>query len=65
VVANLLSNAVKFVPGDRLPEVCLRCEHLGARVRLWVEDIGIGVPRGSERQIFRAFERLPARGDKS
>ncbi|MEQ8330470.1 MAG: ATP-binding protein [Longimicrobiales bacterium] len=62
VVANLLSNAVKFVPDDRKPEVTLRTEEFGTQVRLWVEDNGIGVPRGQEERIFRVFERL-ADGD--
>lgn len=61
VIANLISNGVKFVEGKR-PEVRLRAEpplpgHEG-RVRLWVEDNGIGIPREHQGRIFRAFERL-------
>ncbi|HKJ02407.1 MAG TPA: ATP-binding protein [Longimicrobiales bacterium] len=60
VVANLLSNAIKFVPDDRTPEVVVRAEEVGDRVRLWVEDNGIGVPHGEEALIFKTFERLPS-----
>jgi signal transduction histidine kinase/DNA-binding NarL/FixJ family response regulator len=64
VVSNLLSNAVKFVPGDRVAEVRVRTEESGDRVRLWVEDNGIGVPPGQEERIFRVFERLDEGGDR-
>jgi signal transduction histidine kinase/CHASE3 domain sensor protein len=58
VVANLVANALKFVaPGVR-PRVRLWAEHREGRVRLWVEDNGLGIaPRDRER-IFRVFERL-------
>ena len=58
VVANLLSNAVKFVPDNRQPQVRIRAEERETRIRLWVEDNGIGVPEGQEDRIFRVFERL-------
>ncbi|WP_052351948.1 sensor histidine kinase [Deinococcus pimensis] len=58
VVLNLLSNALKFVaPGGR-PEVRVRSERVGERVRVWVEDNGIGVEPRHEQRIFRVFERL-------
>lgn len=58
IVRNLLSNAVKFVaPGVR-PRVILRAEAAGGRVRLWVEDNGIGIPEEHRERIFRVFERL-------
>ncbi len=63
VLANLLSNAVKFVPRDRKPEVMLRVEELDNRVRVHVEDNGIGIPEGQEDRIFRVFERLAEGGD--
>jgi len=63
VLANLLSNAVKFVPPDRKPEVRVRVEERDDRVRIHVEDNGIGVPEGQEERIFRVFERLADGGD--
>jgi signal transduction histidine kinase/FixJ family two-component response regulator len=63
VISNLLSNAVKFVPRDRTPEVRIRTEDLGDRVRIHVEDNGIGIPEGQEERIFRVFERLADGGD--
>jgi len=65
VVANLLSNAVKFVPDDRKPEVRIRTEERpGSRVRLWVEDNGVGIPVGQEERVFRVFERLAESGNR-
>ncbi len=63
VVANLLSNAVKFVPVDRKPEVRIRTEQRDEhRVRLWIEDNGIGVAEAQRERIFRVFERLTEAG---
>ena len=58
VLANLVANAVKFVPRGRSPEVRIRAEELNDRVRLSVEDNGIGIPEGQDERIFRVFERL-------
>lgn len=58
MVANLIGNAVKFVPQDRKPIVKIRAESRQGRVRLWVEDNGIGVSSEHRTRIFRVFERL-------
>jgi len=58
ILANLLSNAIKFVaPGVR-PRVRIRPEVEENRVRIWVEDNGIGVPAEHRERIFRIFECL-------
>jgi len=55
---NLLSNAVKFRKPGQPCHVLVRGERLQDRMRIWVEDDGIGIaPRDFER-IFVAFERL-------
>ena len=57
-VTNLLSNAIKFVaPGVR-PEVRVRAEEAEGRVRLWVEDNGIGIPADHAGLVFEVFTRL-------
>lgn len=58
IVRNLLSNAVKFVAPGVAPQVTLRAESVADRVRLWVEDNGIGIPPQHRERIFRVFERL-------
>jgi signal transduction histidine kinase len=58
VVAQLLSNACKFVPPEREPVIRVRAEDRGSRVRLWVEDNGIGIDPTYHDRIFGVFERL-------
>ncbi|GAB6064357.1 ATP-binding protein [Deferrisoma palaeochoriense] len=57
-VGNLVGNALKFVPEGRRPEVTIRAEEQGGRVRLWVEDNGIGIPPEDQERIFGLFLRL-------
>lgn len=58
MIANLIGNAIKFVPQGVTPSVRLRAETEGERVRLWVEDNGIGVAPEHHERIFKVFERL-------
>lgn len=60
VVANLLSNAVKFVEEGTVPEVRIRYEESDGRIRLWVEDNGVGIREDQREKIFQVFERLQA-----
>jgi signal transduction histidine kinase len=64
VVANLLSNAVKFVADDRTPEIRIRTEERAGLIRLWVEDNGVGIPKGQEERVFGMFERLAESGNR-
>ncbi|MBD0334845.1 MAG: PAS domain S-box protein [Cyanobacteria bacterium Co-bin13] len=74
IVVNLLSNAVKFVALSKQPQVRIWAEVLTEpaageasgppsppRVRLWVEDNGIGIEPEYQEQIFGVFERLHSR----
>lgn len=58
IVSNLLSNAIKFVDPDQSPQIKIRTESRGDRVRLWIEDNGIGIDSAHQERIFRVFERL-------
>lgn len=58
VVTNLLSNAIKFVAADRVAQIHIWTEVKEDRVRLWVEDNGIGIKTEHQERIFRVFERL-------
>jgi len=58
VLSNLLSNAIKFVEPGVKPRVNIRAETLSNKVRLWVEDTGIGIAPEYYDRIFRIFERL-------
>lgn len=60
-LTNLVSNAAKFVrPGER-PEITIRAERAGERVRIWVEDQGIGIEPRHQGKLFQIFERLHTR----
>lgn len=58
VFVNLLSNAVKFRREDAAPEVKIRSEELEGRLRVWVEDNGIGIDPRFKDRAFGMFERL-------
>jgi PAS domain S-box-containing protein len=58
ILANLLNNALKFVPPGVQPRIRFRAEPLETRVRLWLEDNGIGIPVDQQGRVFRVFERL-------
>ena len=56
---NLLSNALKFVAAGVRPEVRLWAERPNSsRIRLWIEDNGIGIDAANHQRIFEVFHRL-------
>jgi signal transduction histidine kinase len=55
--SNLLGNAVKFARDGRTPEVRVRAETRGGRVRIWCEDEGIGIPAEIRARLFQMFQR--------
>jgi PAS domain S-box-containing protein len=58
VFSNLLGNAVKFVPPGVTPTIVVRAEPKGKKVRIWVEDNGIGIDAINHDRIFHIFERV-------
>jgi len=66
IVSNLLTNAVKFTEPGKKPKIVIRSEIVGFRrdrVRLWVEDNGIGIEQKYLDKIFQVFERLHSSDD--
>lgn len=60
ILLNLLSNAVKFTERG---SVTLRVEMLGeenrrARIRFWVIDTGIGIPKDKQSLVFQSFTQI-------
>jgi PAS domain S-box-containing protein len=54
VITNLLSNAIKFGQGK---PILVAVEDAGDKVRLRVEDHGIGIAPADQERIFGRFER--------
>jgi PAS domain S-box-containing protein len=63
VIANLLSNAIKFVPPGVRPVVKISCEQHGERIRLSVQDNGIGIKPEYQPKLFGMFQRLHSNPD--
>lgn len=57
-LSNLLNNAVKFVAPNTKPQVHVRTEPNGEKVRIWVEDNGIGIDPAYHQKVFGIFERV-------
>ncbi|MAC80617.1 MAG: two-component sensor histidine kinase [Rhodobacteraceae bacterium] len=56
VLTNILSNAVKFSnEGER---VRVGYKRLGNRVRISVQDVGVGIPEGAHEKVFDKFTQL-------
>jgi PAS domain S-box-containing protein len=58
VVTHLLANALTYTMPGTVPVIFVSAARLGNRVRLWVEDQGLGIPPEAHARIFRVFERL-------
>jgi PAS domain S-box-containing protein len=57
VLANLVANAIKYSPGAGRIEV--RLEPREDRLRIAVQDEGVGIPQSEQQRIFEKFYRLP------
>ena len=58
IVYNLLSNAIKYCAPDRPSQVRVRAEQTLHAVVLTVQDNGLGLNAGQQRQLFGLFQRL-------
>jgi signal transduction histidine kinase len=68
VLTNLFTNAIKFVSPEVQPQVQVWAdrerggegeqENAISKIRLWVQDNGIGIAPENQKRIFNPFERL-------
>lgn len=58
VFFNLLHNAIKFVYPGKQPRITVWAEPRHSKVRIWIQDNGVGIAPEYRERIFRVFERL-------
>jgi signal transduction histidine kinase len=56
-LTNLLDNAMKFLRTDSGARVRIFTRQMGSRVRLCVEDNGLGIPLSAQARVFDLFQR--------
>ncbi|MEW6982812.1 PAS domain S-box protein [Colwelliaceae bacterium 6471] len=56
ILSNLLSNAAKFSPKDSEVTVSFSCQN--NRVRVFVSDVGPGIPKEFSKNIFQKFSQV-------
>jgi signal transduction histidine kinase len=61
-ISNLLDNGLKFVAPGVAPRIAIRALPRGNRLRLQVQDNGLGIPGVLQPRLFRMFERLHQAG---
>jgi signal transduction histidine kinase len=57
-LSNLLENSAKFVAPGVTPTITVWTEPVVGRVRLWVQDNGIGIDPAHHHRIFQMFGRV-------
>ncbi len=67
VLLNLLSNAIKFTPKGGRVSLCaeMRDDSLGDRVRISVQDTGIGISARDLERLARPFEQVESQHSKT
>ncbi len=58
VLSNLLGNAAKFVAEGTTPHIRVWGEEIKDRVRIWIEDNGIGISSEDYERIFQMFVQV-------
>jgi PAS domain S-box-containing protein len=58
ILSNLVDNALKYTQENTTPHIRIWTEEKGERVRLCVEDNGVGITPANQRRVFGLFVRL-------
>ncbi|MDB6109084.1 MAG: putative two-component sensor histidine kinase protein, partial [Pedosphaera sp.] len=57
-ISNLLANGIKFVAFGITPKLQVWTEARNGKIRLWIEDNGIGIKPEHQHRLFGMFERV-------
>jgi two-component system phosphate regulon sensor histidine kinase PhoR len=57
MLSNLFDNAVKYSRPDTSPEIRITTRNLGSRIRIGIQDNGIGMNKETVGRIFERFYR--------
>ena len=63
VFQNLLTNSLKYVGKEDTPEIKVSFEQKEKFVKITLQDNGIGIPKGKEKEIFDIFRRMVSDDD--
>lgn len=55
VIMNLIGNAYKFTPSEKTIDFSVKYDAAGERLRIAIEDTGIGIAKEKQSEIFKAF----------
>jgi len=58
VISNLLGNAAKFVSPSKAPHIKVWSQDRDSKIRLWIEDNGIGIAQKDFERIFQMFTQI-------
>ncbi|HXT11481.1 MAG TPA: HAMP domain-containing sensor histidine kinase [Candidatus Angelobacter sp.] len=65
VLMHLTENALKFTKAGRRPHICISSEKIAGKIRVSVQDNGIGIDPKYRERIFGVFERLSPTGNSN
>jgi signal transduction histidine kinase len=63
IILNLMSNAIKFVPPHTAPQIKIWCTETADKLKLFIQDNGLGIAPEYHERIFQAFQRLHTNKD--
>lgn len=64
ILLNLVSNAVKFTPSGTVTIRVLLADNAGSRLRIEIQDTGIGISEADQSKLFISFSQVDSRDSR-